>query len=44
MDAPRNVQDQRTVFALIQIAFKTTQKDTGKQVNNNIFIKRLCYS
>ena len=28
-----------TVFALIQNAFKTTQKDTGTQVNNNIFIK-----
>ena len=32
-------QARQTVFVLIQIPSKTTHKDTGTQVNNNIFIK-----
>ena len=34
-----NEQSLKTVSALIQIPFKTTQKGTGTPVNNNVFIK-----
>ena len=33
------LQTRSTIFALVQMASKTTQKDTGTQVNNNVFIK-----
>ena len=34
-----NEQSLKTVSALINIPFKTTQKGTGTAVKNNIFIK-----
>ena len=34
-----NEQSLKTVSALINIPFKTTQKGTGTPVKNNIFIK-----
>lgn len=33
------VESCKVNFALVQIASKMTKKDTGTQVNNNIFIK-----